>query len=279
MRRVTADQVAGFDRDGFVVFDEILSRQQVATVLAASDRVHSGRYTHDRRPPALRRPISHLGRDTSIRWYLNTRIVDGDLWNTTTDAALGEAAATLLGTPSVSVVEDQLLDKPGPGLPCNFHQDYGYWLFSSSTQMITCWIALVDMTVELGTLQLIPGSHRWGHHSNPRELIAGSEAGWLEAADRARPPGVPGADFATACVPAGGGVFFHSLTFHGSAANRTPMTRRAFSVHWAGQDCRVDRSKLSDYTYPYFFSGIAHGDRVVNKYMPIVYPPPPGGRE
>ena len=272
MDELTERDIDRFGRDGFIVLDAILSPAQVASVLAASERVHRREYTNDRRPPALRRPLDHLGHGASIRWYLNSRIVDQTLWDVTTDPRLGGMAARLLGTGSVSLVEDQLLDKPGPGLPCNFHQDYGYWLFSSSVQMITCWIALVDMTIELGPVQMIPGSHRWGHCSNPRELIAGSEDGWLEAVERTRPPGEPSRDPVTACVPAGGGAFFHSLTFHGSAPNTTASLRRACSIHWAGQDCLVDRTRLTDYTYPYFFAGIPHGGRVTNKYMPIVYP-------
>jgi ectoine hydroxylase-related dioxygenase (phytanoyl-CoA dioxygenase family) len=213
MRAITLEDCTRFRDDGFVVFDEILSDVDVKAVLAASDRIQRGEYTNDRRPPAVRRQIDHLGRDQSIRWYLNTRIVDGELWRVTTSPVLGRAAAMLLQTPSVSLVEDQLLDKPGPGLPCNYHQDYGYWMFSESTQWISCWIALVDMTIDMGPLQLIPGSQRWGYTSNPRELIAGSDVAWLEAVERARPPGEPMAEPVTACVRAGGGVLFHGLTF------------------------------------------------------------------
>jgi phytanoyl-CoA hydroxylase len=273
MQAISEPQKAQFQRDGFVIIDDVLESAEVAAVLAASDRVQRGECTHDRRPPGLRKPLAHFGHDASIRWYLNARMVDGELWRITTSARLGEAAAELLQTPTLSLVEDQLLDKPGPGLPCNFHQDYGYWLFSSSTQMITCWIALVDMTVAMGPLELIPGSHRWGHSSNPRELIVGSEARWREAVDRARPADAAATSVAV-CVPAGGGVFFHSLTFHGSGRNITNERRRAFSLHWAGDECRVNRSKLASYTFPYVFAGVADGSRVVNKYIPQVYPRP-----
>jgi len=271
MHAITTDEVARFERDGFVVVEDILDSMQVTRVLAAMDHVHRGKYTLDRRPANLRKPLAHLGRGESIRWYLNARILDGDLWTIVTDPRLGAMAAALLRTPSISIVEDQLLDKPGPGLPCSFHQDYGYWLFSTSTQMITCWIALVDMTLELGPLQLIPGSHRWGHRSNPRELIVGSEDTWMEAVERARPATEPAGELASACVRAGSGVFLHCLTFHGSPANKSTSCRRAFSLHWAGEDCKVDRLKLTDYTYPYFFAGIPNGGRVINKYMPLVY--------
>src|SRR5690242_17157483 len=83
MRAITPEDRSRFLDDGFVVFDEILSDADVEAVLAASDRIHRGEYTDDRRPPALRKRIDHLGRDQSIRWYLNTRIVDGELWRVT----------------------------------------------------------------------------------------------------------------------------------------------------------------------------------------------------
>jgi phytanoyl-CoA hydroxylase len=270
VRPFTAQEIARFGDEGLLVVDSILDKARVETVLDASDRVQRGEYNEDRRPPALRKQLGHFGRESSIAWYLNARIVDRDLWSVTTDRALGEAAATLLQSSTSTLVEDQLLDKPAPGLPCNFHQDYGYWRFSSSTQMITCWIALVDMTIDMGPLELIPGSHRWGHSSNPRELIVGSEDQWLEAVDRARPPGAE-QKLVQVCVPAGGGVFFHSLTFHGSARNKSDVRRRALSIHWGGDQCRVNRSLLSDYSYPYMFAGIPDGGELANKYMPRVY--------
>jgi phytanoyl-CoA hydroxylase len=271
MRAVTPSDVATFERDGFLIVNDILAPADVTAVLAASDRVSSGEYNGDRRPPAIRTDVAHWGNEQSIRWYLNARVLDREIWRIATSHELGRAAASLLRSGSVSIVEDQLLDKPPRGLPCNFHQDYGYWLFSGSTQMVSCWVALVDMTLALGPLQLIPGSHRWGHASNPRELIIGSEEGWLQAVAAARRAD-PLPDFVTTDVRTGGGVFFHSLTFHGSARNTASVPRRAFSMHWAGETCTVDRAKLADYSYPFLFSGIDDGGRVVNKYMPIVYP-------
>ena len=57
--------------------------------------------------------------------------------------ALAPIAARLLRSASVSIVEDQLLDKPTGGRPVNFHQDYSYWPFSRATRMCTGWLALV----------------------------------------------------------------------------------------------------------------------------------------
>ncbi len=267
---------AGFERDGFAIFDQILTPDEVARARAAMGRVYRGEYNADRRPPRVRKVASALGNEASVRWMLNARVLDADLWSISTDARLGEMAAGLLGTDAVSIVEDQLLDKPPGGLPVNLHQDYAYWPFSSTTSLITAWVALVDMTVELGALQLVRGSHRWGPGVRPDELIRGSEAEWSRALDASRPAGAP-VELVEVTVPAGGGAFFHSLTFHGSGPNRSDACRHALSLHWAAAECRVNLAGTRGMDYPYFFARLQEGGPIENNYMPVVYRTPPSG--
>ena len=263
-------QVAQFECDGFLIVDRLLPDADVDNALRAMDRVYSGTYNNDVRPAALRSTVKPFGTQASVRWVLNARALDTQLWNIATHPTLGAAAARLLRTDAVSVIEDQLLDKPNSGVPVNLHQDYSYWLFSTSTNMLTCWIALCDMTAEMGPLELVRGSHRWGRSLRPRELIHGSDKEYSYAMHAALPQGVE-PEFASAIVPRGGGVFFHSLTFHGSRGNTTSQYRRAMSLHWAASDCRLDRTKLQNYDHPYLFTGLKHGDPLVNKYIPFAY--------
>lgn len=269
--RITDEQVSFFDQHGYLILDRVLGDEQVETVLRAADRVYRGEYNQDQRPPPVRKPVVPFGDQSTVHWILNARILDKDLWALATDPGLGEAAARLLRTPSVSIVEDQLLDKPGPSKPVSIHQDYSYWSFSRSDEMITCWIALVDMTIDLGPVEIIPGSHKWGSGERPKELIKGAEEAWDEIVEARRPAGVT-FEYAKAVVPKGGGAFFHGLTLHGSRGNKSDRTRRACSLHWAGEACRMDRSKLVNYDYPYFFAKLEDGGRIINKYIPQVYP-------
>jgi phytanoyl-CoA hydroxylase len=268
---VSDEQVSQFETDGFLILDRIISDAQVDRTLAAMDRVYGGTYNRDIRPAAVRKPVSPFGTKQSVQWILNARIVDSDLWALATDRVLGQTVARLLRTSAASVVEDQLLAKPERGAPVNLHQDYSYWSFSTSTNMVTCWLALTDMTAEMGPVELVRGSHRWGICTRPRELIHGSSEEYLAAAQTVAPEGAE-LQFQSVIVPKGGGVFFHGLTFHGSRGNSTDRWRRAVSLHWAASDCLLDRSKLLDYDHPYLFSGLRQGDRLVNKYIPQVYP-------
>jgi len=269
--QISDAQVEQFERDGYLIVDRIVPGDHVERVMQAMDRVYRGSYNRDMRPAAVRKPITPFGTTRSVRWVLNARIVDADLWEMATDEVVGRAAARLLRTPSVSIVEDQLLDKPNQGVPVNLHQDYSYWRFSTSVNMLTCWIALSDMTTEMGPVEIARGSHRWGFAARPRELIHGSEDEYFSAAQNVIPPGEQ-FDFVTTVVPRGGGVFFHGLTFHGSRGNSTDRVRRAISLHWASQECCLDRSKLLDYDHPYLFTGLKQGERLANKYIPQVYP-------
>lgn len=268
---LSPEQIHQFDEQGYVILDRILTPEELERVHRARERVYRGEYNGDRRPPALRQRVTPLGATDSVHWILNARVLDSDLWALATNARLGEIAARLLKTPSVSILEDQLLDKPGPGAPVNVHQDYSYWLFSRSTRLITCWLALVDMTAALGPVEVIPGSHKWGAAPRPRELIRGSDQEWDGIVESIRPPNAK-VEYVPVLVPAGGGALFHGLTLHGSRANTTSDVRRACSLHWASEECRVDRSRLRDYDHPYFFAGIQDGGRLINKYFPVVYP-------
>jgi phytanoyl-CoA hydroxylase len=272
MQLADAD-VSRFETDGFLIVERIATDEVVERTLEAMDRVYGGVYNRDFRPTAMRKPITPFGTKSSVHWILNARLVDSQLWSLATDAALGHAAAQLLRTSSVSIIEDQLLGKPGHSVPVNLHQDYSYWRFSSSTNMLTCWLALTDMTVAMGPVEIVRGSHCWGMATRPRELIHGSNDEYLSAALDVAPEGSQ-FDFVPTVVPKGGGVFFHGLTFHGSRGNSTDQWRRAVSLHWAAAECHLDRSKLLDYDHPYLFTGLRQGDRLVNKYIPQVYPSP-----
>ncbi|MCP4874259.1 MAG: phytanoyl-CoA dioxygenase family protein, partial [Gammaproteobacteria bacterium] len=42
----------------------------------------------------------------------------------------------------------------------SWHQDLTYWGLGETDDEITAWIALSDVSVELGCMRFIPGSHQ-----------------------------------------------------------------------------------------------------------------------
>jgi len=126
----------------------------------------------------------------------------------------------------VSIIEDQLLDKPPQGLPVSMHQDYAYWRFSSSMETVSCWISLMEDVVNCGGLTIVSGSHRFGLATKPEKLIEGSEEQWLSVPASIRSSSEGELELVEIDVPKGGGVFFHGLTVHGSPRNPSRITRR-----------------------------------------------------
>lgn len=272
--KCTTSQRHQFEAEGFVQVNGVLSKGDVVRATEAMDRVYGGEYGADRRPPRQRGPMPVFGNESSVQWILNARVLDQTLWELATMRELGEMAASLLGSRSVSIIEDQLLCKPGHGLPVNMHQDRSYWPFSSSHNMVTCWIALMDMTEDLGRLEFVRGSHLWGlSERRPNELMLGTEAEWMSAVEASRPDGRE-VELVAPEVRAGDGVYFHSLTFHGSRRNLSGRPRKALSLHWAAEECRVDLGQTSKVDFPYFFARLVDGGPIANAFMPVVYTDP-----
>ncbi|MCE9590191.1 MAG: phytanoyl-CoA dioxygenase family protein [Planctomycetes bacterium] len=264
---MSPQQIEQFERDGFLVIDRILTPEQVQRGRDAMARIYGGQITHDRRPEAFRGPVQQWGPDR-VKHYVHARFLDGDFWDIATSERPARMSAELLRTPRVSLTEDQLLEKPGGGLALAMHQDYSYWGFSDIPQMATCWVALTDVTPDMGPIRFIKGSHRWPLAPAPSNFAGGSDDEMMEAADKVRPPGAA-LEFVDAVVPAGGGSIHHAMTLHGSKANRTKTTRHAISLHYAADECRCTGPRQC--WQPFMWEGIEKGDRVANRWMPVTY--------
>src|SRR4029077_12484661 len=71
------------------------------------------------------------------------------------------AVEDILGRP-LRLYSSQLFAKPaGVGTAVPLHQDMPYWPFKPY-EMLSCWIALDDSTIENGCVRFLAGSHKLG---------------------------------------------------------------------------------------------------------------------
>jgi Phytanoyl-CoA dioxygenase (PhyH) len=113
---------------------------------------------------------------------------------------------------------------PG-GRDAPWHQDEAYWDPELDYVALGCWLPLHEVTVEMGAMQFIPGSHRRGvlhhNHQNNDPVLH------ILVADDVDP------STAVACpLPAGGATFHHRRTLHYTAPNTTGRPRLAFPVEF-----------------------------------------------
>ena len=117
-----------------------------------------------------------------------------------------------------------------PGWPRGevpWHQDSGYTLAHCDRYLVvTCWIPMVDATLENGCLYVIPGVHQQGilpHYT-------GGHAGFLEVPTDELPAPKP----IPVPVPAGGVLFLTNMTPHASFANSTNQVRWSMDLRYQG---------------------------------------------
>ena len=144
---------------------------------------------------------------------------------TITDPRVIAIAMQILG-PDVDLFSgSQIAYKPArTGTPFTWHQDGGFNYIEPCTY-VTMWLALDDVTVENGTIWVIPESHTWGRlrHVRPPDT-----PGTMIAYDEHAPyQGVP------VIARRGQIAVFSSLTLHKSGNNTTDNPRRA----WVMQYC------------------------------------------
>ena len=154
------------------------------------------------------------------------------------EGSLGAVAAAVLGVESVTLFQDNLIWKP-PGTTgrVQWHQDYAYWPLSAPSGL-TMWLALDDVTEEMGCLHYIPGSHHLGE-KQPTTFISPGSPSW-----RADLPPLEweSAEADAVAVPLSRGhmLLHHPLSWHMSPANLTQRHRRAWSLTFITSDVRWD---------------------------------------
>jgi hypothetical protein len=143
---------------------------------------------------------------------------------------LSRLALKLIGEDEGLFIHDMSFIKTGDeGEPTPFHQDFPHWPFDR-TGAFTIWIALTDMTEEMGTLQFLPGSPQEGplgrfSRSVGDDMVKAKP--WL--VDKyGKVGGQP--------MRAGDATVHTDLMVHGAGSNTTGRDRAAYTVRYMPKD-------------------------------------------
>jgi hypothetical protein len=114
--------------------------------------------------------------------------------------------------------------KPG-GRAASWHQDHAYWQPELDYCALGVWLPLHDVTIDMGAMQFIPGSHRRGLLAHRHEDEAVHNVLTVkEQIDMSSAVPCP--------LKMGGATFHHSETLHYTAPNSTKETRLAFPMEF-----------------------------------------------
>lgn len=226
-------QVTEFHEKGFISGIEILSEDQVDKLLKDLAVWLDPDYRPDQ------------------RWHEYHSNESGDpeqvLFHALGAWRSGPAYHDLLWHPSVISAAEQLLDgpvrfwhdqlfckPPGHGGGVSWHQDYSYWTRTAPIGHLTCWLALDDANASNGSIQYVPGSHRW--NLLPITGLAGQMDAIRDVLDDDQWTAMQNPEAIT--VKRGSCSFHHPLTVHGSERNNSDHPRRATVLNLAADGCK-----------------------------------------
>lgn len=223
-------QKAFFEKEGYLVVENLLSKAEVDACQAEIHRLHqfaAGQESDGERERAeiarhhvQREPFAkdktQDDRLPVLRKAENTRQYSEVFRDLAQHSKLIEVVQNLIGV-DLLLFRSTLMFKPAfHGSSHGLHQDSAYWPMEPPN-LVTVSIALNDATPENGCFKVIPRSHLWGMQSwghiarqQDEELTDRKEVSEQQM-------DVP--------LSAGSALFFHSLMVHGSGPNTTPNPR------------------------------------------------------
>ncbi|MEM6381953.1 MAG: phytanoyl-CoA dioxygenase family protein [Pseudomonadota bacterium] len=251
---LSAEQIAQFERDGFLVVDDVLDGEVLSAIEAEYQSVMDGLYDQWQADGTVRTGcddagfFEKLGRavDAGVEWYQPLDIsLPHDGITDTTPMHIGPAVFRLATHPRLLDVAESIL---GPELTSNpiqhvrikpperrvpqeearahivstdWHQDRGVTLESADqTEMLTVWVVITDATIENGCLQVKPGQRS--------DMLPHCTMNQVGITQRFLPK--------EAAVPtpvrAGGAVILHPLTPHASLPNVSDGYRWSFDLRY-----------------------------------------------
>ncbi|MEM7536196.1 MAG: phytanoyl-CoA dioxygenase family protein [Chloroflexota bacterium] len=181
----------------------------------------------------------------TVRQQCNAFWVNNEIRQVTTSPLLGAIGARFMHVDTVRLWHDQAVYKPGVGPDggvemsgnIGWHQDYGHWQSSSTSNMCTAWVALQDTDLTNGGMRTIIGSHKWGLLEDSATFGHKDLDGLYE---RFANQEISGEWIDEPCILKAGQVSFHqALTLHGSGPNLT----------WAPRMCVISHMMPGDTTY------------------------------
>jgi non-heme Fe2+,alpha-ketoglutarate-dependent halogenase len=216
-RTLTTDQVAAFNRDGYLKGIRIFSDQEIARIRGYFDDL-------------LARTLAAGGDSYSIS---TAHLRFGRVYDLLTHPRIVAYVKDLLGENVIAWGSHFFCKMPGDGKRVSWHQDASYWPLTPS-KAVTAWLAIDDADVQNACMRFIPGSHVLGHLTYT--LSENDEANVLnQTVAEVEKLGEP-----VAVELKAGEISIHSdLLLHGSEANQSERRRCGLTLRYCPADVRA----------------------------------------
>ncbi|MDO9114867.1 MAG: phytanoyl-CoA dioxygenase family protein [Polaromonas sp.] len=264
---LTAEQLAQFDRDGYLFFPGLFTPEETQALNDAVPELYSRREDYN---------VREKGKD-AVRTNFAAHMYSEPFAKLGRHPRMIEPVEDLLGE-KLYMHQFKINGKMAfEGDVWQWHQDYGTWLnddLMPTERAMNVAIFLDDVTEHNGPLMFIPGSHKKGVVDAKHDLTTTSYPLWTvdndlirQLVQRAGGPGgfdadgrhVPGG-IVSPKGPAGSMILFHSCLVHASGSNLSPFNRVSVYLSLCAVSNHIRRHKRPEY--------IAHRDFTAIECLP-----------
>ena len=244
-----ADLPTVLSTKGFVILEQLL-RSGVHEVLNERlEAVLNGEYDLGRPPGKLPPAKLHDPWKPGKRTIqvVNIRYSDSKFRSVICSEILGKLVADLACWESgARVASDQVWCKPPSSGALSFHRDSAYFDFVPA-DVVTVWIAFDDMIPEVGPLEYVEGSHKWGEGrvGSANQFFDKDRTRLMHDAAMREGLDVKQLRVHQVNVKAGGCGIHDGRTWHGSDKNKSnKIPRRGLGIHFVPANAKFKNGEL-----------------------------------
>ena len=216
-RFLTPEQIARFNRDGYLKPFRIFDDAEIAELRGYFDRL-------------LAKYVAE-GKDSySIS---SAHLRHGRVWDVLTHPRVVRIVADLLGPSVIAWGSHFFCKMPGDGKTVSWHQDSSYWPLTPS-KAVTVWLAIDDADPGNANMRFIPGTHVLGHltyklsETDPSNVLN-------QTVPEVEKYGAP----VDVQLKAGEASVHSDLLLHGSEANSSDRRRCGLTLRYTPGDVRA----------------------------------------
>ncbi|HQX61211.1 MAG: phytanoyl-CoA dioxygenase family protein [Rhodoferax sp.] len=242
--KLTAEQHAQFERDGYLFFPGLFQPDEVQTLTDAVPDLYARREAYN---------VREKGKD-AVRTNFAAHMVSAPFARLARHPRMVGPVQDLLGE-QLYMHQFKVNGKMAfEGDVWQWHQDYGTWLnddMMPTERAMNVAIFLDDVNAFNGPLMFIPGSHKKGVVDAKHDLTTTSYPLWTVDNDLIRElverAGGKNGGIVSPTGPAGSMILFHSCLVHASSSNLSPWNRVSVYLSLCAVSNHIRRHKRPEY--------------------------------
>ncbi len=221
---ITPEQVKQYNEKGYCILERAIPQAHLENL-----RAECGRYIAMMNAEMDRQGMDTIGiSHRNKRYFISLKHKESaKVTNFLFSPTMAEVTRALLGATVYLFYEQYVVKSAEVGMKFSWHQDSGYVNSRGDVPhqpYLSCWCPLDDVTVENGTVYVLPYDRAGTREIIPHQLD-------LETNDRI---GYFGDDPGEAAIaPAGSIVAFSSVALHRSGPNTTDKMRRVYLAQYS----------------------------------------------